>query len=270
MNKKILLIIVILLIVTGCSNAKSLGKRLNDEEKIINNEKINYLKNSFNDINVTFNGREEGTDGCECVKHFIDNTCVKYKCDIIEGKYKWKYNICSNKTNIYCVNAIYDDVKKAWSIDYEEDFKFVNNVLSVLESNKVDYYTYTSSGNTHFFIMIKKPKNDTNLINAIITISKFNEYYQNNDMPDPVEIIIFSEEDYNYLLKNFKNNNNVYVPNVLYSVLTSKEYVNNEFIEKKEINEDMFNCSSNGYQHIIYELFNNSNLNHLEIWCQGF
>ena len=44
MKNKLIILILFTVIITGCTNVKNLGKKLNKEEKIINNEKIQFLQ----------------------------------------------------------------------------------------------------------------------------------------------------------------------------------------------------------------------------------
>lgn len=266
MKKKFLYCLIMLLIVcTGCSNVKNLGRRLDKEEKIINNSKIQYLKKSFKDVNIRFMGREQGNESCVCIKEFIDNSCLKYDCKIIEDKYVWKYNICSNKSSLFCAKAQFDDVTNSWYINNENDFKFINIVLDTLEKNNVAYSTFTSIGNSNYFLIIKKEPIITHLTNAIKTI---NEQYLNiGNSGQSIEIIILSEKNYNYILKNTNKSTSLYISDDLYKILSGKENYVMKNYGINEIDDNMFECSSSDFSNVSYEL--KINMGKLNISCVG-
>ena len=52
----------------------------------------------------------------------------------------------------------------------------------------------------------------------------------------------------------------------LYKILTGNEF-NYNFFEQKDINNDMFSCTSKDYKHISYEVFTSDGK--IELWCTG-
>ena len=271
MNKKIIFITIFILFITaGCYNIKYYGTKLNKEEKKINNEKIKYLKNKFSDANIIFDGREDGVTSCRCDKEFFDSTCLTYKCNKVEGKYKWRYKVCSKKAETVCINADYDEVKEKWVISHPQRFKYIQNVVNELEKNNIMYYPYESKEEANFIITIKKPKNDKKLKKAITSIYNNYKANSNNQSPFKSEIVILDEDDFNYLMKNYDDSKKVEGSKTLYGFLASSDTdIDGVNIANNVINEDMFECSPNNYQHISYKL----NTNTSDIWeivCVGF
>lgn len=267
MKKKIILIIILLLIITGCTNVKYLGKRLNEEEKVINNEKINYLENLFKNVEVEFTGRRQGSRNCECTGGSIDGSCIEEVCEIVKDKFVWEYNICSTTEDNFCTSASYDDVEEEWYINTKEDFKYINEVLEILENNNIIYETFTSTGNTQYFVMIKKEQNISNLVKALELVKEYYITNYNEDLTtNSIEIVIFNEDDYNYISKRTTKKSNVMGNYTLYKILTGNEF-NYNFFEQKDINNDMFSCTSKDYKHISYEVFTSDGK--IELWCTG-
>lgn len=269
MKKITLCLIVLLIALTGCTNVRSLGKRINKEEKVVNNEKINYLGGLFKNVNVEFTGRIQGSRNCECLGGSIDGACFREECEIVKDKYVWKYNICSKTISNFCTSASYDDVEKEWYIKFKEDFTYINNVIEILDDNNVVYETFTSDGSVHYFIMIKKEQKTNNLIKAMESIENYYVTYKNkeeNFTAASIGIVIFNDEDYKYISKRTTKKTNVYGRYTLYEILTGSKF-GHTLIEKKDINEEMFNCASLEYKHISYEVLTSNGK--MEIWCAG-
>ena len=251
MKKNILIYIpIILLLISGCSNVKYIGKRLNKEERVINNNYIQYLYDSFPNTTINFKGRLQGHKNCVCTERFLDASCFNYKCEIVKNKYIWKYRICSNNTDLFCTDAKYDDVASTWYIDREKDLKLANAVLDILNNNKIKYSTFIGYGGSGYIVVIKKEKNTNNLTSVIEDI--FEQYNHIQTQGDHTEIVLFNSEDYDYIINNIDNPRDVLYSRDFYRVFSEYSgFVSN--IDYKNVSND-FICDSPEYLHISYVL----------------
>ena len=270
MKNKLIILILFAVIITGCTNVKNLGKKLNKEEKIINNEKIQFLQQTYQNSDIKFTGREQGHKSCKCTQLGPDESCIKEHCEIIKGKFVWKYKVCSNKFMQLCIEPEYDDVIQNWNVYSSEEYKYINKVFEILDNNNITYSAYTSNpdGMSSCTIMIKKEKDASDLIAAIKEINKYYGSIYGKELHIDSDIVIFEEADYLYVYKKVQKNNDIHGNYDLYGILSGKDNFG-KLIEEKEIDDDMFNCKTSSFSSVAYEILYDQNVSGIEIWCEG-
>ena len=270
MKNKIIILMILAIIVTGCTNVKNLGTKLNEEEQKTNQTKIQYLQKEYPNSIVSFTGRTQGHKSCECLEPGLDGACVKEECKIIEGKFVWKYKICSPKFTKLCIKPEYDDVEQIWTVYKSEEYKYINKVFEILDNYKITYSAYNSSltGMDSCVVMIKKEKDATDLINAIKEINEYFQSISTENLQMESDIVAFDEDDYSYIYEKAKSVSDINGDYSLYKILSGEDNFG-KLIEKRKIDDNMFNCNSSTFTSIAYEISSHTKNYNLEIWCEG-
>ncbi len=263
--KKIFLLLICVLLVTGCS-AKSYGTKLNKKKVELNKQKIRYLSNKYNYTNIEFLERIQSTISCECKHGFwLDgNICFDKKCKYSRDKFVWKYRVCSNEINYFCIDAKYDDLTQEWNLpDYEYSFSYILNVINSLKNNNITFKGYKDGIDRYFTIIVKKEDNTENLVKAFEEIKL---YYLNNPQVDyKASVLIVEADDYEKILNRFNSDSLEYNG--------VDEFLKNSFVsslvtEYREIGSDMFDCDKTKYSTFMYEFVTNYSKREVTLYCK--
>lgn len=267
--KKIFLLFVILICITGCKKETNVTRiELNQEEELVNVSNMEFLQNKFDNSNVYFKGAYQLYSFCSCSGFEIDGSCFgKKSCKANPGKYVWKYNVCSVFQNGYCYSTIYNDAKGEWSFDYSANYVIFNAFLNYFKTYNIEYHMYSpEEEKLNIFIV----KYDDNLDSFLATFNAIKTYLMSKQELGETntyrDMLVFNSEDYDKIVNRYKTTF-LYSPSSLYEEIGGKDKYSS-FIENRKIDNDMFNCESDKYTKIFYSI-NLDNEHNVILSCNG-
>ena len=250
--KKIIILMTTLLLLTGCTT----HILLNENEKNRNDNNIRYIKSVYPSSDISFISKKSIENRC-LFNITIDGGGPGFLCNYLPDVYIWNYEICPLYAKDYCIKATYNDYTKEWNIPDKGDYKFVNGMLKTIAENNIKYTIFYGSrySSSKIYILIRKNSNSDQLVNVLLDIKS--SYTYTNFISAEYEVLIFNENEYDYIVNNAKRKE-IDSNAELYKSINENYVIGYKRIVG--INNEMFNCENNNYKYTAWELVFHNNM----------